>query len=129
MAKTSDTHPVVYSAMGSHGVWKDAGTHEYQDLVVATLSDICSQGTAWDTWNDVRGYDYNNSAGLNVSWPAWMSTDYTNAGSGDPSVPGNGPIYRWGNEHQGSSYFGQYRLEDGPTGPAAKGVWNPDTFE
>jgi hypothetical protein len=60
-------------------------------------------------------------------WPVWMRTDYTTdcAVSGcDPSLPASGPIFRWGNPECGS-LFGFCRLCDGPTGPVAKGVWNP----
>ena len=129
ITKTGNTHPVAYSAKGSHGTWKDSGSHTYQETILGDLVDYCSEGTAWDTWNIVQGFDYNNQTGLNTTWPAWLGTNYTSAGSGDPAVPGNGPIYRWGNEKDGGPYFGYYRLEDGPTGPMEKSCWNPNTIE
>jgi len=98
-------------------------------MVTVPLVIMGSQGTAWDTWNNLIGFDYNNRTGLNTQWPAWLSTNYTDPGSGDPTVPGNGPIYRWGNEQDGGPYFGFYRLENGPTGPMEKSCWNPDTIE
>jgi hypothetical protein len=128
--KINDTHPVVYSAWGSHGVWLTAGEHDYGEVcyVVACedLTDWTSEGTAWDTWNNMAALDYNAKQGLGGSiWPLWMSNDFTNPGTcGNPSDPACGPIYRWGNMRRGE-VFGYYRLEDGPTGPVSKGVWSP----
>ena len=119
-------------AWGSHGIWRDAGHHTYKTIYVPLpkdLVDVCSKGTRWETWNRVVAFDYHTAQGLNgTAWPAWMSTDYSDPGTGDPAVPGNGPIYRWGNPKWGE-VFGNYRLTDGPTGPAAKGVWAPDVFK
>jgi hypothetical protein len=119
-----DTHPIIYSANGSHGSWKDPGKHVYQKIKgIYPLEDNCGAGIAWNTWNNVKCFDYENKQGINTSWPAWLNTDYSNPGTGDSSIPGNGPIYRWGNEKMGVSYFGYYRLEDGPTGPMDKDIW------
>jgi hypothetical protein len=126
--KINDTHPVVYSAWGSHGVWLTAGEHDYDEachLWCEDLTDWTSEGTAWDTWNNMEAFDYNLKQGLvgNI-WPLWMSDDFTNQGICDPSNPACGPIYRWGNTGC-CSVFGYRRLEDGPTGPVSKGVWSP----
>nr|WP_321396825.1 Vps62-related protein [uncultured Desulfobacter sp.] len=118
------THPIGYSAKGSHGMWKSSGAHLYEGL-----KDHCSEGTEWQTWNGIETFDYNLKKGVSTTWPAWMSTNYTDPGSGDPSLPGNGPIYRWGNSHMGMKYYKYYRLSSGPTGPAAKSsVWEKDSF-
>lgn len=130
ITKEQNTHPVAYAAWGSHGFWKDSGNHEYADYLFFQLIDVCNQGQAWDTWYKTEKYFYNESRGIGTSqWPTWMSTDYSNPGTGDSSDPANGPIYRWGNEEMGASYFGQHRLEDGPTGPPDKGVWDLNSFE
>lgn len=50
-----------------------------------------------------------------------MSNNYPDPDTGDPRVPGNGPIYRWGNKKGTTGAI----LEDGPTGPIEKGVWGP----
>ncbi len=144
--KVEDTHPVVYSAWGSHGVWKDPGDHVYQTigttdpffdvcitLVCTDLTDLTSQGTAWDTWLRVEGFDYFAQEGLGESvWPAWMSDQFTDPGAGNPTVPGMGPIFRWGNPEDCSTLgidisdlIGVCRLEDGPTGPVSKSTWGP----
>ena len=131
--KFNNTHPVVYSAWGSHGVWLTAGEHDYGEAcyVVACedLTDWTSEGTPWDTWNYLEAFDYNAKQGLGGSiWPLWMSDDFTNPGTcGNPSDPACGPIYRWGNTENEcwSDPIGQCLMTTGPTGPISKGVWSP----
>ncbi|PRP91379.1 hypothetical protein ENSA5_54960 [Enhygromyxa salina] len=141
------THPVVYSAWGSHGLWAGPGDHVYQSigetffdvcvtLICADLTDQTSAGVAWDTWTNMVALDYGGQAGIGgAQWPVWMSDQFTDAGAGDPAVPGMGPIYRWGNEEDCSvlgipiditDLIGVCRLENGPTGPVSKGVWGPE---
>ena len=80
-------HPIGYSAKESHGMWKDAGNHVYQDIVVAQLTDECSAGTAWDTWNTLRTYEwfprswYGRGLG-GTTLPAYFSDDYSNPNNG-----------------------------------------------
>jgi hypothetical protein len=116
VGKEVTTHPIVYSASGSHGMWKDAGNHVYQDIVIAQLTDVCNQGTAWNTWNNIPIYEYfpAQSTGIGLAgtaWPDWLNKDYTN--------PNGGSVYRFGNPAQGSA-FGQPLLDNGPTGPQEK---------
>eukprot|EP00727_Mastigamoeba_balamuthi_P012104 m51a1_g7516 hypothetical protein (138) ;mRNA; r:1096-1509 len=121
MTKTGETHPVVYSAWGSHGLYKESGCHTFSPI---DLVDMCGEGSLWDTWENVEAFDYNEQQGLGRSkWPVWMSTDYKNKGVGDPQVPGNGPIFRWGNASKGAWMFGHHQLSDGPTGPVDKRIW------
>ena len=129
------THPVVYSAKGSHGCWKDPGKHVYKELPLdlGNLTDVCGEGMKWDTWERVEGFDFNAKKGLGKSrWPQWMDSDFSSPGSGGhPSDPANGPIYRWGNVKEGcfgEVISGECRLNNGPTGPISKGVW-PNSFE
>jgi len=131
--KINDTHAIIYSAWGSHGVWLTAGENDYGEVcyVVACedLTDWTSQGTPWDTWNYLEAFDYNTKQGLGGStWPLWMSEDFTNPGTcGDPSNPVCGPIYRWGNTENEcySDPIGRCLMTTGPTGPVSKGVWSP----
>lgn len=143
------THPVVYAAWGSHGIWAQPGDHAYMSigetdpifdvcitLVCTDLVDRTEAGVAWDTWEHVYGLDFGAQQGLmGVPWPVWMSDDFADPGAGDPSVPGMGPIYRWGNPEDCSvlgipfditDLIGICRLEDGPTGPVSKGTWGPE---
>ena len=133
--KINNTHPIIYSAWGSHGVWPTAGSHQYGSAMGTALVDDCSEGTAWDTWNYLAALDYNLQQGLGGSiWPLWMSDDFANPGNcGDRSNPACGPIYRWGNMEDGCTtipFDGTYcRLENGPTGPVSKGVWGPGNLK
>ncbi|RXZ78644.1 DUF946 domain-containing protein [Paenibacillaceae bacterium] len=114
--KIDGTHLVAYSAFGSHGMWKDPGSHVYKDLVVVQLIDVTNQGTAWDTWNNIQAFQYfpnqRTGVGLGNPFPDWLSRDFENEASG--------AVYRFGNPRQGS-FFGQPLLADGPTGPQDKG--------
>ena len=128
------THPVVYSAKGSHGLWKDPGNHTYKDLgLLGDLVDHCGQGTAWDTWERLAAFDFGTKTGLSdTPWPAWMEDDFKLPGQGDPADPLSGPIYRWGNTKEGCGaevVSGECRLNNGPTGPISKGVWDDASFE
>lgn len=114
--KVDGTHVVGYSADGSHGMWKDSGDHEYQNIVVAKLTDECSAGTAWDTWTCLETYEYSaqerTGRGLgDTQWKSYFDVDYQNADSLS--------VYQWGNKKNGS-VFGQDKLADGPTGPQEK---------
>jgi hypothetical protein len=51
----SNTHPIVYAASGSHGIWGDTGDtnnlHNYQIIGTGQpLYDHTTQGRAWETW-------------------------------------------------------------------------------
>jgi len=129
--KTDNTHPIIYSAKGSHGLWLEPGEHVYKVIVegLVNLSDLTGEGTAWDTWNNLEAYNYNLEQGLAGStWPLWMSTDFEDPGACDPTNPACGPIYRWGNFERGCEILGIdlgfCRLESGPTGPVSKNVWS-----
>lgn len=145
LERFEETHPVVYSAWGSHGVWSEPGDHVYMSigeevwgvcvtLVCTDLTDETSAGIAWDTWERVAGVDYFAEEGLaGFAWPAWMSDQFTDPGPPPLEVPGQGPIYRWGNEEDCSTLgvdisdlIGVCRLEDGPTGPVSKDVWGAE---
>lgn len=124
------THPIVYAAWGAHGLWRDPGQHIYAHTPVGTLSDWTGAGTAWDTWLNLIAFDYDTESGLAGStWPVWMSQDYLNQFNGD-SDPASGPIYRWGNyEWDCNIITGDCRLENGPTGPVDKGVWDREILQ
>ncbi len=140
-----DTHPVVYSAWGSHGVWSAPGDHVYMSIgeellgvcvtiVCTDLTDETAAGIAWDTWENVAGFDFVAKEGLaGAAWPVWMSDAFQDPGAAPATAPGGGPIFRWGNEEDCSTLgvdisdlIGVCRLEDGPTGPISKDVWGPE---
>jgi hypothetical protein len=49
----SGTHPIVYSAKGSHGIWPTPGDHTYLYAAGDALVDHTSQGAPWETWNAI----------------------------------------------------------------------------
>jgi hypothetical protein len=119
-----DSHPVIYAAWGAHGVWLDEGAHVYKHLVFGDLTDYAGPGTAWDTWRRIEAFNYDTQAGLNGDlWPVWMGTDFNNPTNGGVN-PASGPVFRWGNLESGCDISGQCRLENGPTGPVSKNVWD-----
>jgi hypothetical protein len=102
----NETHPVLYSAAGSHGLWFSAGDHEY--ISFPKLVDHTSQGTAWNTWED-----------LDVIFPwQWNCTFWLTE------------VLRWGDPHTEFPNDNCYkigdesfcRLEDGPVGFLGKSL-------
>jgi hypothetical protein len=120
-------HPIVYSAMGSHGSYLEPGGHRYDSAAGKDLVDYTGAGTAWDTWNAIECFDHEAGKGLGPTWvgnwPNWLRKDEKNRGVGNDD-PASGPVTRWGNYRMGAvnTVFGgtQYRLSHGPTGPADK---------
>jgi hypothetical protein len=75
-----DGHPVVYAAWGSHGIWGNAGSHNYQTLPTGErLVDHTSAGLEWKTWEKVVPAD-----------PSVYPFKYPGRwGNASDSVPGN----------------------------------------
>lgn len=72
ISKINNTHPIIYSALGSHGNWQKPGVHVYKVIPVIEkpLFDETAEGSAWDTWNFVEAYDYDLKQGLSgKTWP------------------------------------------------------------
>jgi hypothetical protein len=127
-------HPIVYSAEGSHGLYVTAGKQRYGKIekvgiTLVFLYDYTGEGAQWNTWTNLETFEYDTEHGLGSSvWPRWMNTDYTAACAPDnpgcnPYDPASGPIYRWGTYEFGNCDI-ECRMGKGPTGPAAKGMWN-----
>ncbi|XP_037800159.1 vacuolar protein sorting-associated protein 62-like [Penaeus monodon] len=75
-------HAEVFSANGSHGLWSEAGTHEYVHFPIH-LKDQTDRGYAWRTWDSLEIVEY------------------------DPDVIYEGELHyldfrgRWGNQKRG----------------------------
>ncbi|XP_048516377.1 uncharacterized protein LOC105690934 isoform X2 [Athalia rosae] len=64
---TGSTHPVLFSAKGSHGLWTTPGKHNFVRL--PRLYDESGFGFPWPTWRRVEILPRNKQNAL----PAWMN--------------------------------------------------------
>ena len=95
-----DSHPVVYAADGSHGIWPNTGTHTYKNIYIDTLSDSTSAGTKWETWKNLK-IVYNKAKGQFTGEFSFFNF------KGD-----------WGNSESGcNSVIDKCILVGGPSGP------------
>lgn len=65
IVRTQGGHPVLFSALGSHGLWSSPGVHDY--IRVPRLSDKNGYGIPWKTWNNVQIYHFGST-----KIPNWM---------------------------------------------------------
>lgn len=49
---TSDSHPVLFAAEGSHGLWSSPGKHRF--VRMPRLYDINGFGRPWETWQNIE---------------------------------------------------------------------------
>lgn len=106
------SHPIVYSAQGSHGFYEYAGRNRYKDLPNGDfLVDDMNAGVAWDTWNNVVPFFYQD-VGSYEGANAWVN--YKG---------------RWGNAPAGCGQFnviqeisGECVLNPGPSSPFLGGM-------
>ncbi|KAJ1552876.1 Vacuolar protein sorting-associated protein 62 [Cladochytrium tenue] len=71
----SGTHPVAYTALGSHGMWPQSGSNVYDTIaLVYNLVDDTGDGAEWSTWNNVYVINYLQSGGYTGS-QAWLNYD------------------------------------------------------
>ena len=119
--KVDNTHFVAYTAQGSHGMWKDAGTHVYVNAYVTQLTDECSEGYAWDLWeNDaIETYSYDSltqtGKGIgNSEWNTCFDVDFYNENSDS--------VGRWGNRGWNAPAQIYANLSNAPGGPQYKQV-------
>lgn len=66
---TSKNHPVLFSALGSHGLWTAPGKHRF--VRVARLFDVNGFGTAWPTWKQVEISFDSERSGRSIG-PEWL---------------------------------------------------------
>lgn len=117
--KIDATHPVAYTALGSHGMWSTEGQHIYINAFIVKLTDECSQGTAWDLWknNTLETYSYDslnhNGNGIGSSkWNDCFDFNYYDKNSN--------AVCRWGNYSYYPPICIYPSLSGGPTGPQHK---------
>lgn len=107
------THPLVFSAKGSHGLYPDARRHIYKNLPNGDfLADDTNHGPQWDTWQNLKVIQW-KPIGQFEGGNQWLNF--------------NG---RWGNVKSGcgiaESVSGECVLNDGPTGPMMKKASDPN---
>ncbi|KAJ3211034.1 Vacuolar protein sorting-associated protein 62 [Entophlyctis luteolus] len=69
------THPIVYTAEGSHGMWPVAGSNVYKTILdIYDLTDDTGAGVAWYTWNNVYAIDYLENRGYTGN-QQWLNFD------------------------------------------------------
>lgn len=111
-------HPVLFSALGSHGLWTAPGQHRF--VRVPRLVDVNGFGTPWYTWKNIEfSYDRRNAKRNDAA----SSRDGGDAGR---SVRIDGPEWlqymgRWGNAKSKCHPLKRLGLNlceynDGPTG-------------
>lgn len=117
--KIDNTHPVAYTALGSHGMWSTEGNHIYVNAFVVKLTDECSQGTAWDLWKkktlETYSYDSLSHMGYGIGNSKW--NDCFNFNYYDEN---SNAICRWGNYSYCPPICIYPSLVGGPTGPQHK---------
>lgn len=124
--KFQGTHPVVYVASGSHGMYFDSGNHTYKSLAggLIKLKDNRPDKARADAFfnpDTLAMFDVATKKDIKsgATWPDWIN------------------IFRWGNRERDCgrvTIFGKTidlgvcQLEDGPTGPMFKtfmqSYWN-----
>ncbi|XP_053674704.1 uncharacterized protein LOC128725008 [Anopheles nili] len=99
---TSNNHPVLFAAEGSHGLWTAPGKHKF--VRVPRLYDINGFGMPWSTWKNVQIIHENSGKGHSTPQPKWMKF---NGRWGNPKTKCH-PLKRIG--------LHICELTDGPTG-------------
>ncbi|KAJ3114813.1 Vacuolar protein sorting-associated protein 62 [Phlyctochytrium bullatum] len=101
-----DGHPVAYTALGSHGMWPQAGTFSYKTVggIYKLTDELGDNGSQWHSWQNVVTITYRPNGGYSGD-QAWLN--YRG---------------RWGNKGDNSCWFygivKECLLTDGPTGPS-----------
>lgn len=67
--RTSQDHPVLFSAEGSHGLWTAPGKHRF--VRVPRLFDVNGFGTPWSTWKNID-FSYANERSGRTMGPEWL---------------------------------------------------------
>ncbi len=108
-----ETHSRIYCAAGTHGLYPNAGTYVYMNLLIVQLKDECSAGETWDLWEKGKLETFelvpveSCRALAGSKWAEAFSYDYDN--------PDSLATKSWGNR---SSY--PPFMNGGPDGPQFK---------
>lgn len=122
--EVNTTHPIIYSARGTHANYVSVGTHPH-DLPYEILCDFTDKGPLWNPSKNYLGYFYDGSyvlpieksancehSGRELEYGDWL----TFAGHwGDRKLPNS-------DRRQKYSIIGGFKYIDGPRGPLAKNL-------
>uniref|UniRef100_A0A8H7TSL2 Vacuolar protein sorting-associated protein 62 n=1 Tax=Bionectria ochroleuca TaxID=29856 RepID=A0A8H7TSL2_BIOOC len=130
LEKSSTGRPIIYSAVGSHAMYPQAGDHPYV-LPFKLLKDVTDKGPLWDPGlnNYAYHYDYTLEKEVEESSSTRRRPSLV-AAANNPQAPTSWFHYtgRWGDEVYALSdlrqwrLFGQYHYTTGPTGPKFKSL-------
>ncbi|XP_068224026.1 uncharacterized protein [Palaemon carinicauda] len=103
LLRLHENHPIIFAALGSHGLWPTPGTHHYNSIPV--LKDETDYGTPWLTWQNLEIIDLDNFSELSPFQKFWLSYEG-----------------RWGNPSQNCHTLmgGFCEINQGPTGVPRK---------
>ncbi|XP_047483296.1 uncharacterized protein LOC125035144 isoform X2 [Penaeus chinensis] len=103
--RVESSHPVLYSARGSHGLWAAPGLHQYNTF--PQLQDLTDEGTEWRTWLNLDVIDLKDHATLTQPHRQWLGYEG-----------------RWGNPKSKCHTLmaGFCELNQGPTGIPKKRI-------
>lgn len=105
IVRVESSHPVLYSALGSHGLWAAPGLHQYNSF--PQLEDLTDEGTEWRTWLNLDVVDLRDRAALKQPHRQWLGYEG-----------------RWGNPKSKCHTLmaGFCELNQGPTGIPKKRI-------
>lgn len=135
--------PVLYSALGSHAMYAQPGTHPYV-LPFGMLADVTDKGPLWDPALNYLGFHFNTSITHEVDAKSFLSPHSTTPlsapqksqlesfqpANSNPTAPTG---WWWFNGHWGDKFYalsdrrqwrfaGQYHYVNGPLGPRYKNL-------
>lgn len=134
--KGREGRPVIYSALGSHAMYAQPGSHPYV-LPFGLLADVTDRGPLWDPAQNYLAYHFNTSITHGVD-ARMMTTNLPRAHMAESLQPAldnpEAPMGwwwfsgRWGDKFYSLGdwrqwrFVGQYHYVNGPLGPRWKNL-------
>jgi len=132
--KGRDGRPVLYSALGSHAMYAQPGSHPYI-LPFGLLADVTDKGPLWDPSLNYLAFHYNTSITHDVDAKSLGALSKARADTLQPAASNpKAPVgWWWYNGHWGDKFYdlvdirqwrfaGQYHYVNGPLGPRFKNL-------
>ncbi|EKD12968.1 uncharacterized protein L3040_005828 [Drepanopeziza brunnea f. sp. 'multigermtubi'] len=134
--KGREGRPVIYSALGSHAMYAQPGSHPYV-LPFGLLADVTDRGPLWDPAQNYLAYHFNTSIthgadarSMTTNLPLQHMTESLQPALNNPEAPIG---WWWFSGHWGDKFYslgdwrqwrfvGQYHYVNGPLGPRWKNL-------